>query len=701
MNTFQKVLFISAVLFFSYGCNNQIECSKISSGKPNIIFILVDDMGYGDLGVLFQNQRAKKGDRSEPWAYTPNLDIMAEEGALLTNQYCPAPVCAPSRASFLSGRSQGHSTVRDNQFDKALDENYTIASVMKSAGYATAAFGKWGLQGGSGAKADKHDWPAHPLNRGFDYFLGYMRHRDGHEHYPKEGVYRGKKEVWLNKTNIADKLDKCYTADLWAAGAKKWIIDQVNTKENKKPFFIFLAFDTPHAVMELATQPYPKGGGLKGGLQWLDEPGHMINTASGEVDSWTHPDYVNATYDDDDDPATPEVAWPKVYQRYASAIRRVDDAVGDIMQLLKDLCIDDNTMIVFSSDNGPSNESYLPKGYKPNNPSFFRSFGPFDGIKRDCLEGGVRMPVVAYWPGNIKKGTVVNAPSISYDWLPTFLEMANMPKPAIMDGVSLIPSLTGKGRQQKSSVYIEYNVGGRTPNYDDFAPQHRGRVRKQMQVIRFENYVGVRYDIKSAEDDFEIYDIVNDPQQLNNLASETGMAKIQEKMKAGVLQIRVPNKSAPRPYDRALIPAESIEGLKSGLSYSVYTEDFPWVPDVSTFVADRGGLIAKPDLNIFANKGGDVVLFKGYLNVPEDGEYTFAVSIDGKATLRIHQALVVDADYGYKPLEQRSGKIWLKAGMHPYRLTCLLNEGEKKELNFMWAKEDSQLKDIPASYFYH
>ncbi len=700
MNSIQKTLFFSVILFFLLGCKNEVKCSKGSVEKPNIIFVLVDDMGYGDLGVLFQNQRAKTGDRSEPWAFTPNLDKMAAEGSLLTNQYCPAPVCAPSRASFLSGRSQGHSTVRNNQFDKALDDNYTIASVLKAAGYATAAFGKWGLQGGGEKDPAKTDWPAHPLNRGFDHFLGYMRHRDGHEHYPKEGVYRGKKQVWLNRTNIADGLDKCYTADLWTAGAKKWITEQVDTKGERKPFFIFLAFDTPHAVMELATQAYPKGGGLKGGLQWLDEPGHMINTASGEVDSYTHPDYANATYDDDKNPATPEVAWPGVYQRYASAIRRVDSSVGDIIQLLKDLCIDDNTMIVFSSDNGPSNESYLPKQYKPNNPSFFRSFGPFDGIKRDCLEGGVRMPVVAYWPGHIKKGSVVDAPSISYDWLPTFLEMANMPKPAIMDGVSLLPSLTGKGRQQESSIYIEYSVGGRTPNYDDFVPKHRGRKRNQMQVIRYGNYVGMRYDIKSAEDDFEIYDITKDPQQINDLASNRGMDELQKKMKAGVLQVRIPNKSAPRPYDNTPVPAEEVDNLKQGLSYNVYTEDFPWVPDVSTFMSDRDGAIARPDLNIIASEGGNVVLFNGYLNVPKDGEYTFAVAIDGKATLRIHKSLVIDADYGYQPMSQQTGKVHLKAGMHPYRLTCLLNNSDKKELQFMWAKDDSQLKDIPSSAFY-
>src|SRR5512133_606562 len=156
--------------------------------KPNIIFILADDMGWGDFGFQFQNKRAKLNVRSEPWTKTPNLDLMAARGVQMPNHYCPAPVSAPSRASLMLGRHQGHANVRDNQFDKAIDDNHTLASVLKAAGYSTAAFGKWGLQGQN--KEATH-WPAHPLNRGFDYFYGYMRHTDGHEHYPKEGVYRG------------------------------------------------------------------------------------------------------------------------------------------------------------------------------------------------------------------------------------------------------------------------------------------------------------------------------------------------------------------------------------------------------------------------------------------------------------------------------------------------------------------------------
>ena len=188
-----------------------------SNRPPNIIFILVDDMGWGDLGVFFQNGRNFAVNRSLPAFATPHLDTMAAEGLQLRRHYCPAPVCAPSRASLLLGVHQGHANIRDNQFDKALENNHTLASVLKSAGYATAAFGKWGLQG-IGAIPE-----AHPQYRGFDYFFGYMTHMNGHFHYPKEDG----QPVWDGfTTNLNGGLDKCYTTDLWTARAKKWITDQ-------------------------------------------------------------------------------------------------------------------------------------------------------------------------------------------------------------------------------------------------------------------------------------------------------------------------------------------------------------------------------------------------------------------------------------------------------------------------------------------
>ncbi|HEX8915093.1 MAG TPA: sulfatase-like hydrolase/transferase, partial [Humisphaera sp.] len=263
--------------------------ARAAERKPNVLFILVDDLGYGDLGTFFQN--ARRDAKAGPAHATPNIDALAEGGVKLTRHYCPAPVCAPSRASLMLGVHQGHANVRDNQFDKALEDNHTIASVLRRAGYHTGAIGKWGLQGAGKNAKGPADWPAYPLNRGFDDYYGYVRHADGHEHYPKEGVHRGKKEVWDNKTEVSAGLDKCYTTDLFAARAKHWIAEHA-TATPGKPFFLYLAFDTPHAVLSVPTGAYPAGAGLKGGLQWVGKPGEMINTATGTPDSFIHPDYA-------------------------------------------------------------------------------------------------------------------------------------------------------------------------------------------------------------------------------------------------------------------------------------------------------------------------------------------------------------------------------------------------------------------------
>ncbi len=642
--------------------------------KPNIIFILVDDMGWGDLGFQFQNQRSKLNVRSEPWVKTPNLDIMASKGVQLPNHYSPAPVSAPSRASLMLGQHQGHANVRDNQFDKAIDNNHTIATVLKSAGYSTAAFGKWGLQGLGDKKSDQEpghkesDWVAHPLNRGFEYFFGYMRHSDGHEHYPKEGVYRGKKEVYENRKNIAEDLDKCYTADLWTAAAKNWIAEQESVKKSEKPFFIYLAYDTPHATIELPTQSYPEGGGLKGGMQWVGQPGHMINTASGVVDSWIHPDYAYATYDQDKNPATPEREWPNVYKRYATSTRRLDCAVGDIVQLLKDLKIDDKTMIIFTTDNGPSRESYLKEDFEPN---FFNNFGPFDGIKRDLLEGGVRVSALAYWPGHFPAGRVVKSPSSSYDWMPTLAELAGVPAPAVTDGVSLLPSLTGLGKQRESFVYVEYFEGGKTPDYVEFLPEHQGKKRNQMQMIRLNNYVGLRYDIKAQSDNFEIFDITKDPQQGSNLAGNPGMNIIQQQMKEKVLQSRRPNASAKRPYDDELIPSIVNYKVVNGINWSAFKGVFPWVPKVNDLSPIASGISDLPGIDKMNQGKGDVYAFEGYIKAPVDGTYTFYLTTDNKAFMRIHEASIIDEDFDYKANTEKSGEIKLKAGLHPFHIYYL------------------------------
>lgn len=591
------------------------------------------------------------------------------------------------------GRHQGHANVRNNQFDKAIDDNHTIATVLKAAGYSTAAFGKWGLQGQGKMESD---WVAHPLKRGFDYYLGYMRHSDGHEHYPKEGVYRGKKEVYENYKNITDNLDKCYTADLWTSAAKKWIIEQKQKQKSEKPFFIFLGYDTPHAVCELPTQAYPEGGGLKGGLQWLGQPGQMINTASGLVDSWIHPDYINETYDNDKNPATPEIAWPNVYKRYATSTRRIDSAIGDLIQLLKDLKIDSNTMIVFTTDNGPSKESYLPENYGPN---FFNGFGPFDGIKRDLLEGGIRVSALAYWPGHFPAGRVVQTPSSSYDWLPTFAQMAGVAAPAISDGVSLLPSLTNSGEQRESLVYVEYFEGGKTPDYDEFIPDHQGKRRNQMQMIRLNNYVGIRYDILSHKDNFELFDVVKDPQQSHNLAENPGMELIQQQMKDMVLQSRRPNDSAKRPYDDELVPAVTTTKTTGGVEWKAYKGDFLWVPDVAILTPSETGTSDRPNTTVNNKADFQTLFFTGYIKIPADGEYTFFLNTDQGAFLRIHDAAVIDADFGYTSGTERKGAINLKAGLHPFKLYYTNKTGIKPLLNFQWSSSSISKQPVPSSAF--
>lgn len=648
-----------------------------SKAAPNVIFILTDDLGYGDIGVFFQNQRKQKGNKALPFQLTPHLDQLAAAGAKFTNQYSNAPVCAPSRASFMTGMNQGNASVRDNQFDKQIENNHTVATMLKAGGYATAAIGKWGLQGET---KEEPNWPAHPSKRGFDQFFGYMRHADGHEHYPFEGLYRGKKQVWDNYTDVAAELSKCYTTDLWTAYAKKWIIDHEGGKDAKQPFFMFLAYDAPHAVLELPTQAYPKGGGLKGGLQWTATKGSMINTASGEIDTYVHPDYSNATYDDDQNVATPEKAWPDTYKRYATANRRIDDAVGDLTQLLQDLNIADNTLVIFTSDNGPSIESYLPKGFAPNSPEFFGSFGPFDGIKRDVWEGGLRMPTLASWPGHIAPGKTISSPSMLSDWMATFADAAKISVPARTDGVSLLPSLTGKGKQEAGQVYVEYTEGGRTPDFKSFEESRRGRKRDQMQMIRFGDLVGVRYQIKSAEDDFEIYNVVTDPKETKNLAADPGYQKIQEKMKAKVLQGRRIDREAPRPYDGVAIPASPIsKGLKPGLNWRFFKGDFPWVVSEKGKLAQKKGTVEGLK-SVSVNMPEGMVLYEAYFKAPREGNYTFSLQTKGKAYVRLHEAELLDADFGYSSGKETFTTVRLKAGYHPVKIYALKKAGETMEL---------------------
>jgi arylsulfatase A-like enzyme len=659
--------------------------------KPNIIFILTDDLGYGDVGVFFQNYRAKL---SKPFQLTPNLNQMAANGAMLLNSYAAAPVCAPSRASLLLGQSQGHANIRDNQFDKALADNYTLGNVLQKAGYKTAVIGKWGLQG----EGKPENWIAHPLNRGFDYFYGYMRHEDGHEHYPKEGIYRGKKEVYENRTELAGHLDKCYTGDLWTAVAKRWIVEH-RQKNNDQPFFIYLSYDTPHAVLELPTQAYPDGGGLNGGIQWLGKSGQMINTAKGLPDSWMDPDYASATYDHDQNPLTPQIPWPDTYKRYATSTKRIDAQVGDLLKLLSDLKIDEQTIVVFTSDNGPSNEAYLPKPHVPFAANFFESFGPFNGIKRDVLEGGLRTPTIVQWAKHIAPNSIVGHPNISYDWMPTFTHAAGLSAPSVADGVSLLPSLLKKNKQRESLIYVEYEQNGKTPNYPEFALNNRNRIRNQMQMLRVGNTVGIRYDIKSGQEDFELYDIVNDQGQAKKMASSKKNIALQEQLKEKAMQVRMVNKSAPRPYDEDFVPGNKVAKLKSGLELKTYRDLASWVPNTTDLKELASQKVE--NMNLVANQmNANVYEFKGYLKIDQAASYTFFLKTSGKAFFRIHEAAVIDADYNYVKNTELYHSIKLKKGYHQVKLTIKLDH-PSDQFELMWSAADLKKQVIDPRLWYY
>ena len=654
--------------------------------RPNIIFILTDDLGYGDIGVLYQNQRATLGNRHQPWFATPNLDTFAREGVQMRRHYCPAPVCAPSRSSLLCGVHQGHSGVRDNQFDYPLEDNHTLASVLRQAGYATAAIGKYGLDGkGTGARV------AGPLRRGFDFFFGYLEHVDGHFHYPKENG----RALMEGTNDIASQLDQCFTTDLWTARAKRWIMDHQATNA-AQPVFIYLAYDTPHARLQVPTQAYPAGGGTNGGVRWTGTPGAMINTAAGTIDSWIHPDYATATWDDDANPATPEIPWPAFAQRHATMIRRLDDAIADLVQTLKDLRCDTNTLIVFTSDNGPHNEAGT-RGTFTQDPRFFGSFAFMDGIKRDCWEAGIRMATLVRWPAGIPGGGTNLNVSAFWDWLPTFAELAGVPPPARTDGVSLVPTLTEVGQQRPSTVYVEYKVPGVTPKYAEFEPNHRGRARNQMQVLFEQGYMGVRYNLTNAAEDFEIYDVATDPKETTNLAAMPSMKGVQQAMKDRVLGLRRPLASAPRPYDAALIPA--VPGpMAAGLEWQRFTGPFPWVPDFAGLTPSAHGHCQGLDLPVAAGtERSGSCLFTGCLQVPADGTYTLYLAAGGRAFLRIHEASVIDADFGYAAGTERSATLHLQAGCHPFRLAFL--PGAKAALRLDWSSDLIPRAPVPPSAF--
>ncbi|BCX47363.1 outermembrane adhesin-like protein [Haloferula helveola] len=680
------------------GLDPNNPASKVD--RPNILYIFCDDLGYGDLGVLFQN--AKGGMKHK----TPFLDTMAAEGLILDRHYCPAPVCAPSRGSLLTGMHQGHANVRDNQFDKALEDNHNLASVLRAAGYRTELVGKYGLQGGGGSPAA---WPAYPTKRGFDGFFGYVRHADGHTHYPDHVTdSRGVKELYDGDLEISSQLDKCFTPDLFTAKAKQLIIDEVGDGDNE-PFFIYLAYDTPHAALQIPTVAYPgwnpaddfddSGFGVGGGVLWQGTPGSMINTATGTIDSYRHPDYTTAVGN----------AWTDVEERFATLVRRMDDCVGDLRKTLEDLGIENETLIVFSADNGPHTEDYLTNAQTYDGSSYqptsFQSYGPFEGVKRDCWEGGIRQPTLVCWPGTIAGGSVNEMPAQLHDWLATLSSVAGWTPPARTDGVDLTPTLTGSGTQKTPTTYIEYTNSGSTPNYGDF-PNHGGTTRTQSQVIFLDDYKGIRNNPGDANTNFEIYDtrLSEDPDESVDLfvSPPPGMAtyftELQQRMKDRVLQIRQPDGSAARPYmDSTPVPPAPPLAAAPGVEWKSYSGLWPWIPEFADETEVTSGTGTFPDLaDLPAGPLENGLLYSGYISIPTTGTWTFTMTSDSGSFLRIHDIMVVDDDFNHDG-SAATGSVLLEAGLHPYRIYYKNGSGAAPQLDIDWTGPGVPTEALPSS----
>ena len=459
----------------------------VAAEKPNVIFILTDDLGYGDVGWAFQQQR-KAG---EARILTPNLDLLAAEGVVLTDHYCAAPVCAPSRASILTGVKQDRCSVHDNMFDHPITEPETIGTVMKRGGYRTMAVGKWGV--GGGGQSGK-PLTAHPLDKGFDSFYGFMDHMAGHTYYHYDGfigkAYMG---LWNGREKVTREGEGIYSTDLFVARAKKEIADAVKNHPDQ-PFFLYFAVNTIHGSgrcddtlrnkhpLHVPGRPYPEAG-----VSWPLSPEPLADR-----NSWIDPRYRNLANEN--------------MQRYATAISRLDDAMADLMRHLESLDVAKDTVIIFTSDNGPTDEY-------GTDTRFFQSTGPFDGMKRDVYEGGLRVPTFVWKKGGFAKGKVDGMPSISWDWLPTLAQIAGVPVPAQCDGVSLWARWNTLGAEPAPSrIETAYRgPAGWEQDYREFAARKDGLVRGEQHMRREGDIVTLQAGGKDKP--WRRYNIVEDPHQ--------------------------------------------------------------------------------------------------------------------------------------------------------------------------------------------
>ncbi|MEN8862295.1 MAG: PA14 domain-containing protein, partial [Lentimonas sp.] len=371
------------------------------------------------------------------------------------------------------------------------------------------------------------------------------------------------------------------------------------------------------------------------------------------------------------------------------------NSVGDIQQLLVDLGIDDNTIVIFSSDNGPHNEG--------NNPRTFESYANLEGTKRDLIEGGIRVPTVVQWKGMISSATnnesaihEIDYPSAIWDWMPTFAELAGIAAPAWCDGVSLVPTIFEQGVQRdKGYLYFEYFHNSNTPNWTQF-PNHRGDTRGQMQCVRIGDFMGIRRDIASETDNFEIFNVVTDPGQGTNLA--VSLTDLQTEMKQIALSSRRSKGGSARPYDDGSI-GDVVRGLEAGLDYFSYEGFWSYVPEFRDLNPVAAGHATDIDLSLRSRDDYVGMLFTGYIEVPTAGSYTFYLQSDNGSNLFIHDAHVIDDDFNHTGLE-KSGSIELAAGLHPFRVYYRHGTKSSHVLDLNWSGPNVRKQAIPTANLY-
>ncbi len=427
--------------------------AQAAARPPNIVFILADDAGYGDLGCYGQHQ-----------ILTPNIDRLAKEGLRFTQFYAGAPVCAPSRTVLMTGQHTGHARIRGNAKVDLRPEDTTVAEVLQRAGYVTALDGKWGL-GSEGTGGS-------PIHKGFDHFFGYVDQTMAHNYYPEYLVRDDRRVPLRNVVPHAGKYGQGvatvrldYTADLIAADA----LDFVKTNA-RKPFFLYFAATLPHANDER------------------------------KPDGMEIPDYgVYANKD-----------WPAPERGYAAMITLLDREVGDLMAELKQLGLEDNTLVIFTSDNGPHNEG-------GHDAAFFHSAGPLRGIKRDVYEGGIREPMIVRWPGHIAPGTVTNHVGYFGDFMATAAELAGGHAPEHLDSISFVPTLLGATKTQGEHQYLYWEfyegASSQAVRLGDWKAIRIPMLTGPIQLYNLADDLGETRDVAAAHPD-----VVREARDLMNFA---------------------------------------------------------------------------------------------------------------------------------------------------------------------------------------